>query len=250
MSRRVVLITGAARGVGAAIARRFTQLGYDVLINYNRSSEAANALVDELKQAGNASAFQADVSQPNDVNELFNHCMKEFGRLDVLINNASYSSSAGWAVSVDQINWTEWDKTIQVDVKGTMLCSHKAFGIMQPQKEGKIINFTSSAALWGDVPTYLYTAAKSAIVGITRTLSRAFAPHVQVNCIAPGSIRTDWIQNWKLTQKDIEAISGEAPLKRIGTPEEVAELAAFLASPQCTFMTGQTIAIDGGILLL
>lgn len=246
----VILVTGGARGIGAAIVRHFATLNYEILFAYNRSNESALQLESEIKPLTKIKMQQTDVSKENDVRELFEFCKKEFGRLDVLVNNASYSSSVGWDVKPIDINWAEWEKTIQVDLKGTMLCSHEAFKIMEPQKSGKIINFSSSAALWGDVPTYLYTAAKCAIVGITRTLSRAFAPYVQVNAVAPGSIQTDWIEKWKLTPHDIEAIAVETLLKRIGQPEEVAELVAFLASPTCTFITGQTIAIDGGILNL
>jgi 3-oxoacyl-[acyl-carrier protein] reductase len=246
---RIALITGGARGIGAAIARCFSNSGYDIVLNYNRSELAATKLVEEISGRCKAASFQADVSQPAEVENLFAFCMSQFGRLDVLVNNASYSSPVGWAAAPDAIDWVEWQRTIDIDLKGSMLCSHAAFKIMQPQGSGKIINFSSSAALWGDVPTYLYTAAKSAVVGITRALARAFAPSVQVNCIAPGSIATDWIQNWKLTEQDLQAIHAETPLGRIGKPEEVAELAAFIASPTCTFITGQTFVIDGGILL-
>lgn len=247
---RVALVTGGAKGVGAAVARRFSSQKYNLLINYSRSAREAEDLAKDLSSNATAVCFQADVGDPTQVRNLFDYCYKEFGRLDVLVNNASYSSAAGWDTRVSEINWEEWDKTIRIDLKGTMLCSHAAFGIMEPQKSGKIINFSSSAAIWGDVPTYLYTAAKFAIVGITRTLSRAFAPHVQVNCVAPGSIATGWIKKWNLTPEQVQEIADEAPLKRIGTPEEVAELVSFLASPDCTFITGQTVAIDGGILLL
>jgi 3-oxoacyl-[acyl-carrier protein] reductase len=246
----VILVTGGARGIGAAIVRHFAALNYEILFTYNRSNESALQLESEIKSRTKIKMMQTDVSKENEVRALFEFCKNEFGRLDVLVNNASYSSTVGWDVKPIDINWAEWDKTIQVDLKGTMLCSHEAFKIMEPQKSGKIINFSSSAALWGDVPTYLYTAAKCAIVGITRALSRAFAPYVQINAVAPGSIATDWIEKWKLTPHDIEAIAVETLLKRIGKPEEVAELVAFLASPTCTFITGQTIAIDGGILNL
>jgi 3-oxoacyl-[acyl-carrier protein] reductase len=250
MSRRVALVTGAAKGVGAATCRLLAGRGYDVLISYGHSVDAARILQEEISGDCRALIFQADVSRPDEVQKLFEFCRQEFHRLDVLVNVASYSSSKGWAVKVNDIDWSEWEKTINVDLKGTMLCCHAAFGIMEPQGSGKIVNFSSSAALWGDVPTYLYTAAKASIMAITRTLSRAFAPKVQVNCIAPGSIATEWIEKWKLTPEDLHAIAEEAPLKRIGTPEEVAELVAFLASPDCTFITGQTIVIDGGILML
>lgn len=246
----MILVTGGARGIGAAIVRHFSALNYEILFTYNRSKEIALQLESQLLARSKTKTVQIDVSNEDQVRALFEFCKKEFGRLDVLVNNASYSSPVGWNVKPSAFNWEEWEKTIQVDLKGTMLCCHEAFQLMEPQKSGKIINFSSSAALWGDVPTYLYTAAKCAIVGITRTLSRAFAPYVQVNAVAPGSIQTDWIEQWKLTPHDIEAIAFESLLKRIGKPEEVAELVAFLASPKCTFITGQTIAIDGGILQL
>ncbi|HSE42832.1 MAG TPA: SDR family oxidoreductase [Acidobacteriota bacterium] len=247
--RPVVLVTGGARGIGAAIARHFSRK-YDVLFTYNRSKQSAHELLAEISAHCKANALNIDVSKEEQVRQLFELCKNKFGRLDVLVCNASYSSPIGWNIKPTEFNWEEWEKTIQVDLKGTMLCCHEAFKIMEPQKSGKIINFSSSAALWGDVPTYLYTAAKCAIVGVTRTLSRAFAPYVQVNAVAPGSINTDWIEKWKLTPHDVEAIAFESLLKRIGKPEEVAELVAFLASPTCTFITGQTIAIDGGILNL
>lgn len=247
---RVALITGGARGIGAAIARLFSTQGYEILLNFHRSQLAAQQLADELSAHTKALTFQADVSQPVQVEALFEFVRQQFGRLNVLINNASYNSPVSWNAEPAKINWEEWQRTIDIDLKGTMLCSHAAFQMMSQNGEGKIVNFSSSAALQGDVPTYLYTAAKSAIVGITRTLARAFAPRVQVNCIAPGSIATDWISAWKLTPSDLQEIIDQTPLRRIGKPEEVAELASFLASTTCSFITGQTFVIDGGILML
>jgi len=250
MSKPVVLVTGAARGVGAAICRHFATIGYDVLVNYNHSKEPAEKLVQELSTQCRAFGHRADISKSDEVKQLIDFCLQSFGRLDVLINNASFSSSKSWNTGLESFDWQEWQKTIDVDLKGTMLCSHAAYPAMKAQGSGKIINFSSSAALSGDIPTYFYTAAKCAIVGITRTLARALAPEVRVNCIAPGSIATDWIEKWKLTQEDINVIKSETPLNRIGKPEEVARLAALLASDDCAFITGQTILIDGGILML
>lgn len=249
MSRRVVVVTGGARGIGRAICRLFSTKNYDILFSYSRSMESAQELVKQLEPACHIEALQVDVSKPDDVRGLFEFCQAKFGTLDVVINCASHSSKSGWNVNPPEIDWIEWQKTIDIDLKGTMLCSHSAYEMMR-ERGGKIINFSSSAALYGDAPTYFYTAAKTAIVGITRTMARIFAPTVQVNCIAPGSIATDWIESWKLTPAELEEISRESPSGRIGKPEEVAELAAFLASPECTYMTGQTMIIDGGIYML
>jgi 3-oxoacyl-[acyl-carrier protein] reductase len=250
MAQRVILVTGAARGVGAAVCRHFATLGYDIVVNYNNSALQAEKLVEEISAHARTALHQADISNPDSVKALMDFCLQKFGRLDVLVNNASYSSNKSWNVTLENIDWSEWQKTIDVDLKGTMLCSHAAYPIMKAQGTGKIINFSSSAALQGDVPTYFYTAAKCAIVGITRGLARAMAPEVRVNCIAPGSIATDWIEKWKLTPQDINVIVGETPLRRIGRPDEVAKLVELLASDDCAFMTGQTFVIDGGILML
>ena len=249
MSRRVVVVTGGARGIGRSICQVFSMKGYDVLFTYSRSRESAEALVEQLKPVCHVESLQVDVSRQDDVRGLFEYCQAQFGTLDVVVNCASYSSKSGWNVKPQKIDWMDWQRTIDVDLKGTMLCCHSAYEMMR-ERGGKIINFSSSAALYGDAPTYFYTAAKTAIVGITRTMARIFAPTVQVNCIAPGSIATDWIEAWKLTPAELKEISRESPSGRIGKPEEVAELAAFLASPDCTYMTGQTMVIDGGIHML
>jgi 3-oxoacyl-[acyl-carrier protein] reductase len=130
----VILVTGAARGIGAAIVRRFADLNYEILFTYNRSKESAVQLESEIKSRTKVRMMQTDVSKENEVRALFEFCKTEFGRLDVLVNNASYSSTVGWDVKPIDINWAEWEKTIYVDLKGTMLCSHEAFQLMEPQK--------------------------------------------------------------------------------------------------------------------
>lgn len=248
MHERVALVTGGARGIGSAICRNLAGK-HRLLLHYFSSKKDAEVLADSLSGSTEVQIFSADVSSDQEVERLFLFCQDQFGRLDVLVNNASYSTEAGWNSSLAEWNWEEWQKTIDVDLKGTMLCSHRAYPIMKSQGSGKIINFSSSAALYGDVPTYFYTAAKSAISGITKAMARAMAPEVQVNCVAPGSIATDWIRKWNLTEGEIAELAKENPSGRIGSPEEVAELVGFLSSPACRFITGQTIMIDGGILM-
>ena len=249
MARRVAVVTGGARGIGRAICKHFSTRDYDLLFTFLQSRESAEELAYDLSGSCKVLTQKVDVSSEDEVTSLFESCDSHFGRLDVLVNCASYSSSVGWNARPGHFNWNEWMRTLEIDLKGTMLCSHAAFERMK-EAGGKIINFSSSAALYGDVPTYFYTAAKSAIVGVTRTMSRLFAPQVQVNCIAPGSIATDWIAKWKLSEQDLKEISKESPTGRIGKPEEVAELVAFLASPESAYMTGQTLVIDGGIHML
>lgn len=249
MHERLALVTGGARGIGAAICRNLAT-SHRLLLHYFSSEEAAKTLADDLSSTTEVQIFRGDVSLEDHVEKLFRYCVDRFGRLDVLVNNASFSAKSGWNSSLADWNWEEWQRTIDVDLKGTMLCSHRAYPLMKAQGSGKIINFSSSAALYGDVPTYFYTAAKSAIAGVTKALARAMAPEVQVNCIAPGSIATDWIRKWNLTDQEIAELARENPTGRIGSPEEVAEMVGLLASPTCRFITGQTIIMDGGILML
>src|SRR3989304_2711450 len=137
MSKPVLLVTGGAKGIGAAICRHFSALGYDILVNYHRSGEAAENLAKQLSEETHAVCFRADVGSMDEVDALFAFCGMKFRRLDVLVNNASYSSSTSWKVNVDEIDWNEWQRTIDVDLKGTMLCCHAAYRLMSPKGSGR-----------------------------------------------------------------------------------------------------------------
>jgi 3-oxoacyl-[acyl-carrier protein] reductase len=246
---KVAVVTGGARGIGRAICRALGQAGAAVVVNYFSSEAHARELVKELTGFTKAMALRADVSNPTEVEHLYRATIETFGRVDILVNNASYSSKTSWRVSLDGLSVEEWERTIAVDLKGTLLCC-KVFGpAMVRQGGGKIINFSSSAALQGDASTMLYGAAKVGIVGLTTALARLLAPRVRVNAIAPGSVRTDWITDWGLQEGDLQEILTEIPLHRMAEPEEIAQAVLFLASAGGDYITGQTLVVNGGVFM-
>lgn len=247
LAGRVAVVTGGASGIGRAVCLALGRAGAAVMVNYYRSQQAAASLVEELDRYTRAQAIQADVADPSRVRALCEATIAEFGRVDILVNNASYSSRSSWKVPLEEIDVGEWERTIQVDVRGTFLCS-KVFGpVMVRQGDGRIINFSSGAALGGDPTTALYGAAKTAIVGLTTALARLLAPAVRVNAVAPGSVRTAWIEDWGVSGEDQAALLEEIPLRRVAEPEEIAEVVLFLASDRSRFVTGQTLIADGGV---
>jgi len=242
LAGRVALITGAGKGIGAEMARVFTREGARVIINYNRSKAEAEELADRLP---GAMAIQADVTDVRQVRRLILAGVGRMGRLDILVNNASYSSPASFDVDLDHLDEDEWRRTVEVDLTGTFLVCKYAAASLRKCK-GAIVNISSAASLQGDETVLLYSASKSGLLGFTRCLARALAPDVRVNGIAPGSVATDWIEKWKVPQSELRAIVKSTPLKRLGWPEDVAQAALFLASPEASFITGQTLVIDGG----
>lgn len=246
---KVAVVTGGARGIGRAVCRALGRAGAAVVVNYFSSEGRAKELVEELRQFTRAMAVRADVSNLSEVERLYRATIETFGRADILVNNASYSSKKSWRVSLEGLSVEEWEQAIAVDLKGTLLCC-KVFGpAMVKQGGGKIINFSSSAALQGDTSTMLYGAAKVGIVGLTTALARLLAPQVRVNAIAPGSVRTDWITGWGLQEADLQEILTEIPLRRMAEPEEIAQAVLFLASSGGDFITGQTLVVDGGVFM-
>lgn len=240
-------MTGGSRGIGRAVSLALAREGARVAVNYRSSEQEARALVRRLRAHGPAKAVRADVSSPREVEAMVEAVRRKFGRIDILVNAASYSSPRGWKVRLEDLDVGEFMRTIEVDLKGTLLCCRAVAPLMRKQRRGKIVNFASAAAIAGDPTTLLYAGAKMGIVGLTRALAREMAPHVRVNAVAPGSIRTGWLEGWRLTARDRKELLGEIPLRRIGEPEEVAEVVRFLASPRSDFITGQTWVVDGGV---
>ena len=242
---KTVLITGASRGIGAKTARLFAQKGWAVAVNYRNSREAAEELVSEIrKNGGTALAIPADVGDPEQVEALFRTAEQELGQIEALVNNAGIAQQKLFTDLTDE----DWDELFRVDVKGVFLCCRRALPAMIRRHRGVIVNISS---MWGQVGASCevhYSAAKAAVIGLTRALAKEVGPSgIRVNCIAPGVIRTE--MNGNLTPETLEALKEETPLELLGDPADVAKAAWFLTSEDSAFITGQVLGVNGGMVI-
>lgn len=242
---KTVLITGASRGIGAETARLFAQKGWAVAVNYRNSREAAEELVSEIrKNGGTALAIPADVGDPEQVEALFRTAERELGQIEALVNNAGIAQQKLFTDLTDE----DWDELFRVDVKGVFLCCRRALPAMIRRHRGVIVNISS---MWGQVGASCevhYSAAKAAVIGLTRALAKEVGPSgIRVNCIAPGVIRTE--MNGNLTPETLEALKEETPLELLGDPADVAKAAWFLTSEDSAFITGQVLGVNGGMVI-
>lgn len=243
---RVALVTGAGTGIGRAIAECFAREGAKVAVNYSRSREAAEEVVASIRSGGGtAVAIAADVSQQADAVRMVESAGREFGRLDLLVNNA------GWSTRVphDQLdNLTDeiWDRTFDTNLRGAFYAVRAAVPLLRRQPGSSILNIASVAGLTGMGSSIAYAASKGAMITMNKSLARALAPEIRVNAIAPGFVRTRFA-NWPASAFE----QGEAitPLKHLATVEEIAALALYLAADAAS-VTGETVVVDGGLTQL
>lgn len=243
LENKVVLITGASRGIGGAIARTVAEEGARIIMNYRSSAKEAEKLMVELKRRGfDVSIIRADVSREDEVRAMFELIRRDYGVLHGIVNNAGHGSAAIWNKRFHELSWGDFEETINVDLKGTFLCSR--FGVDLMSDGGSIVNVASITARTGDTTGIPYLVAKSGIMALTKSMALALAPRIRVNAVALGSIETGWI-NW-LSSEEVSGLIGYIPMGRLGKPEEVARAVVFLLSDDSSFITGHTIVIDGG----
>ena len=240
MEQKVVLITGASRGIGAAAARRFAAGGCRVVVNYHRSREQAEALAAEI----GGWAVQADVSDPVQVRKMVDNVLDKFCQLDILICNAGIAQQKLFGDLTDQ----DWRRMFAVNVDGMFYTIRAALPHFIHRKQGRILTLSS---MWGQVGgscEVAYSAAKAAVIGMTKALAKELGPSgITVNCVAPGVIDTE--MNANLGPEDLAALAEETPMGVIGRPEDVAEALWYLASPGAKFVTGQVLAPNGGLIV-
>lgn len=242
---KYALITGGSRGIGAAAARLLAQRGWGVAVGYHQNGERAQALAEELSRLGvPAMAVGADVADQGQVSRMVDNVLEKFCQLDILICSAGISHVG----LISQIDEDEWRRLFAVNVDGVHHCCRAVLPHMLGRKSGSIVTVSS---MWGQVGASCeaaYSAAKGAVIAYTKALAKELGPsNIRVNCVAPGVIDTE--MNAHLTPDDLAALADETPLGRIGTAEEAAAAIAFLASGEASFLTGQVIAPNGGLVV-
>lgn len=243
---KVALITGGSRGIGEKIAERFAQAGYNLIINYVSNIENVEEL--ETKIKGNANIeilfIQSDVTSFESCENMVNEAIKKFGHIDVLVNNAGITKDT----LLMRMKEEDFDKVINVNLKGTYNVTKNVIPYMMKQKYGKIVNISSVVGVSGNAGQANYAASKAGIIGFTKSVAKELASrNILANCVAPGFIKTDMTD--VLSDSVKESINSQIPLKKMGTAKEVANAVYFLGNEENTYITGQVLNVDGGMLM-
>ncbi len=244
---KTVLVTGGSRGIGKAIVYTFAKEGYNVILNYNSSDQSARDIVEDLKDCdGVVEMFKADISNRDEVNSMMEYAVKEFGKIDVLVNNAGICNVKLFTEITEQ----DWENIMQVNLKGVFNVTQAALRYsMIKEKDGSIINISSIDGIAGSSCEVAYSTSKAGVIGFTKALAKELAlSNITVNAVAPGAINTDMLRK-NYSMEDLALTKSMIPMERFGRPEEVAELVMFLAGEGARYITGQVISPNGGLLI-
>lgn len=243
--RKVVLVTGGSRGIGKEVAEIYAENGYDVVINYVSDRTDVEGIKKEFEEKKvKCLLVKADVSNSEDVEKMVEEAIKEFGKIDVLVNNAGITRDT----LLMRMSEEDFDKVIEINLKGTYLVTKQVTKYMMKKRQGSIINLASVVGVVGNAGQANYAASKAGIIGFTKSIAKELASrNIRVNAVAPGFIETDMTNILKDEVK--ENIGNQIPLKRMGTAREVAEVIYFLGTDKSSYITGQVINIDGGMVM-
>ena len=243
--KKIALVTGSSRGIGRAIAAKLAREGWAVCVNYRVRQDCAEDLVAKLTAEGcTAMAVQADVSCREQVNAMVRRVEETWGPVSLLVNNAGVAGQAQFQDVTDEM----WRHYFGVNIDGSFHTIQAVLPAMLHAHEGSIVNVSSMWGLRGASCEVTYSATKAALIGLTRSLAAELAPtHIRVNCVAPGVVKTDMLD--ALPPEVLPQLAEETPLRRLGTPEDIAEAVVFLAGDRASFITGQVLTVDGGFIL-
>ena len=239
LSGKIALVTGSSRGIGKAIAEAFLEEGASVIVTYHKNAKMAKNVIRGYK---NSLVIKLDISNKKSIKNAIKQIMKKYGRIDILVNNAGINKPTDF----ENVTEKDWDKILNTNLKGTFMLSQMIFPIMKKQKYGRIINMSSVSGQYGGPRTVHYAVSKAGLISLGQCLARFGAPYnITVNNVAPGIISTEMIKKERIPYKDLFK---KILLNRPGSTEEVANIVVFLASNESSYITGQTINVNGGLL--
>lgn len=244
MSKKVALITGASKGIGKSIALNLAQNEYTIILCYNTTNSSSEKLLSKIKNLSDGFCIKADLGNPTEIDNIIVKVKNSFDKIDVLVNNAGViCKPSSW----DSITKDIWDETFNINLYSAFHLSRGLFPLLNKTSNSKIINISSLYGIIGVSKIIAYSAAKAALINLTRSLALEFAPNIQVNSIAPSHIMTDMLI--ESGNEFIQQVKNQTPLNKIGTPEDISNIVEFLVSGKADYITGQTIIVDGGFSL-